>query len=58
MVFQAWTQNDELTVTKDAEATSNAVAELFSQKWSAALHMRTARGASCWTSLDTGYMLG
>jgi len=35
VVFQAWTQNDELTVTKNANATTSAVAELFSQRWSA-----------------------
>lgn len=34
-VFQAWSQNDELIVTKNADATTNAVADLFSQKWSA-----------------------
>jgi nicotinamide mononucleotide (NMN) deamidase PncC len=35
VVFQAWTQHDELTVRKNADATTNTVAELFAQKWSA-----------------------
>jgi peptidoglycan hydrolase-like protein with peptidoglycan-binding domain len=34
VVFQAWTQNDELTVKKNTDSTTNAVTELFSQKWS------------------------
>ena len=35
VVFEAWSQNDQLTVQKNASAPSNAVAELFAQAWSA-----------------------
>jgi murein L,D-transpeptidase YcbB/YkuD len=35
VVFRAWSQNDQLTVKKNASVPSNALAELFAQAWSA-----------------------
>jgi peptidoglycan hydrolase-like protein with peptidoglycan-binding domain len=35
VVFRAWTQNDQVTAKKNADATTTAVADLFSQPWSA-----------------------
>ena len=35
VVFQAWTHNDQVTAKKNANATTTAVADLFSQPWSA-----------------------
>jgi hypothetical protein len=35
VVFQAWMQNDQVTAKKNANATTTAVADLFSHHWSA-----------------------